>query len=183
MLYLSNTMQLILKILILISLMNGTTLFDFNDNVAIDNWSVVNDGVMGGLSQGEFSINPEGHGFFRGKVSLENNGGFSSVRYRFQTLDTSTFSKIIIRLKGDGNSYQFRTKADVSQRFSYIVAIGTTGDWETLTIPFSDMYPAFRGRLLELPNYSGAAMTEIAFLIGNKKEETFALEIDYIELQ
>lgn len=162
--------------------MNGTMLFDFNQKTAIDHWRVVNDGVMGGLSQSEFSLNEEGHGFFRGKVSLANNGGFSSVRYRFETKDCSEFSTIQIRLKGDGKSYQFRIKANASQRYSYIANIQTSGKWETLTVKFSKMYPAFRGRLLDLPYYSGNEMTEIAFLIGNKKEETFALEIDYIEL-
>ncbi|MFS4491412.1 CIA30 family protein [Maribacter sp. 2308TA10-17] len=163
--------------------MKGTPLFDFNDKVSIEDWKVINDGVMGGLSQGVFSINSEGHGFFRGIVSLENYGGFSSVRYRFEIRDTSEFSKIQIRLKGDGKPYQFRVKADAKQRYSYIANIKTSGDWETLTIDFSEMYPAFRGRLLDLPNYSGKEMTEIAFLIGNKKEESFALEIDYIKLK
>lgn len=163
--------------------MNATPLFDFNDNAVIDNWRVINDGVMGGLSQAKFSINSEGHGFFRGKVSLENYGGFSSVRYRFETQDTSEFNKIQIRLKGDGKSYQFRVKADALQRYSYISNIETSGDWEILTVNFSEMYPAFRGRVLDLPNYSGKEMTEIAFLIGNKKEESFALEIDFIALK
>lgn len=177
-------MHLALKILFVLALMNSTTtLFDFNDKATIDNWRVVNDGVMGGLSQAEFSINAVGHGFFRGNVSLDNYGGFSSVRYRFETFNTSEFSSVKICLKGDGKPYQFRIKADASQRYSYIANIETSGKWETLTINFSEMYPAFRGRLLDLPNYSGNEMTEIAFLIGNKKEETFALEIDYIELQ
>lgn len=162
--------------------MNTTPLFDFNKTENIDDWRVINDGVMGGLSQAKFSLNSEGHGFFRGKVSLDNNGGFSSVRYRFETIDSSKFSKIQIRLKGDGKSYQFRVKADASQRYSYIATIETSGEWETLTIKFSEMYPAFRGRLLDIHNYSGKEMTEIAFLIGNKKEENFALEIDYIKL-
>jgi len=176
-------MYFTIKILIVLYFMTGTTLFDFNKKANIDTWSVVNDGVMGGLSQGEFSINSEGHGFFRGTISLDNYGGFSSVRHRFETWDSSTFGAFQIRLKGDGKPYQFRVKADVLQRYSYIADIETSGDWETLTIPFSDMYPAFRGRLLDLPNYSGKEMTEIAFLIGNKKEEAFALEIDYIKLQ
>lgn len=177
-------MHLALKILLVFCFMNSTTtLFDFNEKATIDKWRVVNDDVMGGLSQAEFSLNSEGHGFFRGNVSLDNYGGFSSVRYRFETIDSSKFSSIQIRLKGDGKPYQFRIKADERQRYSYIADIETSGTWETLTINFSDMYPAFRGRLLDLPNYSGKEMTEIAFLIGNKKEEAFALEVDYIKLQ
>lgn len=175
-------MNQVTQIFLILFLMNTIILFDFNSEASIDRWRVVNDGVMGGLSQAQFSIDEDGHGFFSGKVSLENNGGFASVRYRFKTINTAAFSQVKIRLKGDGKSYQFRVKASGEQRYSYISDIATTGEWETLTITFSDMYPAYRGRLLDLPNYSGKEMTEIAFLIGNKKKETFALEIDYIEL-
>lgn len=162
--------------------MNNTMLFDFSTGANIDQWRVVNDGVMGGLSQSQFSVNKEGHGLFNGKVSLENNGGFSSVRYAFETLEVSAYSQIEIRVKGDGKSYQFRVKADRSQRYSYIANIETSGEWETITISFDKMYPAFRGRILELPNYEGQELSEIAFLIGNKKQEDFALEIDYLKL-
>jgi len=45
------------------------------------------------------------------------------------------------------------------------------------------MYPAFRGRKLELPNFSESTIEEIAFLIGNKKNEDFELLIDSITLE
>jgi len=175
-------MNLIAQICAILLCMN-TTLFNFSTSSNIDTWQVVNDGVMGGLSQGQFSLNESGHGYFRGKVSLANKGGFSSVRNRFKTIGVKSFSKVKIRLKGDGKAYQFRVKATADQRYSYIGGFATSGDWEIVTIAFSHMYPAFRGRLLDMANYSGETMTEIAFLIGNKKEETFALEIDYIQLQ
>lgn len=175
-------MNFITQFSVILLVMN-IMLFDFDSTSKIDTWQVVNDGVMGGLSQGQFSLNKFGHGYFHGKVSLANNGGFSSVRHRFETIGVKSFSKVKIRLKGDGKAYQFRVKATADQRYSYIGGFTTSGDWETLTIAFSKMYPAYRGRLLDIPNYSGETMTEIAFLIGNKKEEAFALEIDYIQLQ
>ena len=175
--------EFIVTIFILTSMMYTATLYDFNNEVPDNDWRVINDGVMGGLSKGEFSVNAAGHGFFHGQVSLEKNGGFSSVRHRLDLFDTSNFSQFKLRLKGDGKTYQFRVKADVTQRHSYIGKMQTSGDWEIITIQFSDMYPAFRGRLLDLPNYSGETISEIAFLIGNKKKETFALEIDYIKLE
>ncbi|MBT8264860.1 MAG: CIA30 family protein, partial [Muriicola sp.] len=42
------------------------TIFNFTSNSNIDQWQVVNDGVMGGRSQGNFTINEEGHGLFQG---------------------------------------------------------------------------------------------------------------------
>ena len=158
-------------------------LFDFSKESNIQNWSVVNDGVMGGLSRGRFSVNEEGHGLFKGNVSLENNGGFSSVRYNFESKSVNRFKKITLRLKGDGKQYQIRVKARISDYFSYIVYIKTNGEWQTLEIPFSEMAPSFRGNKLDLPNYTGEYMEQIAILIGNKKQENFELNIDEIVLE
>ena len=45
------------------------------------------------------------------------------------------------------------------------------------------MEPAFRGYKLDQPNFDGLQMEEIAFLIGNKKEQSFKLFIDSIILE
>jgi len=45
------------------------------------------------------------------------------------------------------------------------------------------MYPVFRGRKLDLNDFSSNGIEEIALLIGNKKEESFRLEISKIYLQ
>ena len=52
-----------------------------------------------------------------------------------------------------------------------------------MEISLSNMYPSFRGRKLALPNFSSKNIEEITFLIGNKKEESFQLEIDKIYLK
>ncbi len=163
--------------------MNSIILFDFCKTSKKEDWQVVNDGVMGGLSKGQFLINKEGNGLFQGTVSLANNGGFSLLRHRFSSLDTKIFSKFKIRLKGDGKTYQFRVKSTIDDRHSYMYSITTSTKWKTVIISFAEMHPTFRGRSLNQNNFSGEKMSEIAFLIGNKKNETFTLEIDSITLQ
>ena len=148
------------------------TLFDFNFESNIRNWKIVDDVVMGGRSDGNFKINDTGYGEFSGYVSLKNNGGFSSVRYNFNTVSSSNFKSFQLRIKGDGNPFQFRVKSSNRQRFSYIYTFNTSGDWETISIPFNKMEPAFRGYKLDQPNFDGLQMEEIAFLIGNKKEQS-----------
>jgi len=159
------------------------TLFDFNFESNIRNWKIVDDVVMGGRSNGNFKINDTGYGEFSGDVSLKNNGGFSSVRYNFNTLSSSNFKSFQLRIKGDGNPFQFRVKSSNRQRFSYIYTFNTSGDWETISIPFNKMEPAFRGYKLDQPNFDGLQMEEIAFLIGNKKEQSFKLFIDSIIIE
>ncbi len=163
--------------------MQQNVLFDFHENADISNWYVVDDGVMGGKSAGTFCLGAHGHGVYSGKVSLENNGGFSSVRHRFDRTSVSAFSMFVLRIKGDGKAYQFRVKTASGDYYSYIGKFSTKGDWETIKIPFATMYPAFRGRTLDQPNFPGKEFQEIAFLIGNKKAEDFQLIIDTIALQ
>ncbi len=158
-------------------------LFDFSKESNIQNWIVVNDGVMGGLSKGDFSIDNEGHALFKGYVSLENNGGFSSVRYNLETKSVKNFKKIKLRLKGDGKQYQIRVKTRISDYYSYIAYVKTNGEWQTLEILFSEMIPSFRGSKLDLPNYPGEYLDQFAILIGNKKKEDFELYLDKIELE
>ena len=52
------------------------TLFRFGPDASLQTWQPVDDTVMGGISRSEWQ--PSGR--FAGSVSLENNGGFCSVR-------------------------------------------------------------------------------------------------------
>ena len=56
------------------------TLFDFQAATNSPAWEVVNDDVMGGVSTSQFQLLTNGGAIFSGVVSLENNGGFASVR-------------------------------------------------------------------------------------------------------
>ncbi|MEJ6791379.1 MAG: CIA30 family protein [Lacinutrix sp.] len=170
-------------ILIFIATMTSTPIFNFTKDSNISNWRVVDDVVMGGRSNGNFELTKNGHGRFSGKVSLENNGGFSSLRYFTDTISIGKHTKVSIKLKGDSKEYQFRIKASRNERFSYITTFKTTGDWETIIIDLKDMYPAFRGRTLNYPNFDKNTIEQLAFLIGNKKAEAFELLIDEITLE
>lgn len=166
----------------LINSADSHTIFDFNKESDIKGWRIVDDVVMGGKSSGSFKIDNDGFGVFEGNVSLENNGGFSSLRYRLKKIEVKKYTHLKISLKGDGKNYQIRIKDDLSNYYSYIIPITTSGEWEEIQIPLIDMYPAFRGRKLEQPNFSNDYIEEIAILIGNKKTEDFKLIIDKITL-
>jgi NADH dehydrogenase [ubiquinone] 1 alpha subcomplex assembly factor 1 len=62
------------------------TLFDFTGADVAKDWQTVNDGVMGGDSQGKFKIIDKKTLEFFGTLSLENNGGFASVRTNSDSL-------------------------------------------------------------------------------------------------
>ncbi len=174
--------KMIIVFLLMAAIKPSLTIFDFEKESNLVNWYTVEDVVMGGRSDGGFQLNEAGHGVFSGEVSLENNGGFSSLRHRFNPLNVKGYKKAVVRLKGDGKRYQFRVKSSINQRHAYIYYFTTTSEWQTVEIPLGEMYPTFRGRKLDMANYPAEVMGEIAFLIANKKNERFRLEIDKIEL-
>ncbi|WP_347925943.1 CIA30 family protein [Pontimicrobium sp. SW4] len=173
-------------LMVLLILLNQDTssniIFDYKDSKTLKNWFILDDRVMGGLSRGNVKMSKTGNIIYYGDVTTENNGGFSSLRYQFKPKDVSAFNKIAIRVKGDGIPYQFRIKSDKRQRYSYVSNFETTGDWETIIIPFKKFIPQFRGNKVNAPNYKGEKMEEIAFLIGNKTNESFQLNIASIML-
>lgn len=176
-------MRLIFTLLLMFSQKTDMTIFNFNNEANLDNWYVVNDGVMGGLSKGKLTLNEDGIGVFSGDVSLENNGGFTAIRLQLESTDIEGKTKALLRVKGDNKSYQFRVKRKSSNFFAYCYSFETSNKWETIEIPLNEMYPSFRGQKLPMKNYPADNIEEIWILIGNKKAENFALEIDKITLQ
>ncbi len=159
------------------------TLIDFEKKGEINKWQVVDDGVMGGLSQGSLHLSSEGNAIFEGDVSTANNGGFSSIRSSFSAQELKDFSSFTLRIKGDGKKYQFRVKENAKDYFSYIIEFQTSGEWETIELPFALLYPSFRGQRLNKSNFSGIQLEEVAFLVGNKKTEHFRIEIAQIGMK
>lgn len=175
--------MLIIQLLILcFSSMDTQTIFDFTSSSTLTNWYVVDDGVMGGRSAGQLTISEDGYGVFEGDVSLENNGGFSSIRYDVNKMNVSGYTKLKLRVKGDGKNYQVRIKNTYRDYHSYVKTISTTEKWQDIEIKLSDMYPTFRGRTLDMENFSHEFIEEFAILVGNKKAEKFKLLIDKIEI-
>ena len=168
--------------MLLFSSMDSHVIFDFDQTSDVKGWIIVDDVVMGGRSSGSFKLNTDGFGVFEGSVSLENNGGFSSVRYRSQKILVKEYTKIILKIRGDGKKYEFRIKSKSRDYYSYIAAIQTSGEWEEIEIPLKDMYPSYRGRRLNRPNFVDDYIEEITFLIGNKKKDNFKLLIDFTKL-
>lgn len=164
-------------------LQNLLPIFQFSPESDITNWKVIDDEVMGGISSGNFTLNEEGYGNFFGEVSLENNGGFSSVQCKLNTIEIQNFKKLVLKLKGDGKEYQFRIKDKKSNYYSYIYKFSTTKEWQTIEISLNEMYPAFRGRKLNIGNFNANTIEQVAFLIANKKNESFQLLLKGIYLK
>ena len=159
------------------------TVVDFANPEAA-RWTIVNDGVMGGRSTSDVELTDDNTALFSGFLSLENNGGFASVRGRFPTLDLSDYEGVTLRVRGDGRTYQLRFHMNGS--FDG-VAYGTefetkAGEWTEVSIPFNRFQPTVRGYR---PRGAGpldpSRIQQVTFLIGDKLEAPFQLEIAWVK--
>jgi NADH dehydrogenase [ubiquinone] 1 alpha subcomplex assembly factor 1 len=159
-------------------------LFDFGTMENLDDWLIVNDGVMGGLSESKFILGDNNSAVFSGNVTLENNGGFASTRTKEMQFQLDGFKGILIRVKGDGKKYHFRIRTD--DRFdgiAYRHHFETDMDqWQTISVPFNKCVPVFRGRILQdVEPVSPKDIHQIGFLISDKQSGEFHLEVQWIK--
>ena len=156
------------------------TLIDFADPNHHGAWEVVNDGVMGGLSQSEFIVTEDSTAVFRGTVSLENFGGFASVRTRPGRYGAPGFDGLEIDVRGDGQTYSLRLRMDDGfDGIAYQTLFATEkGPWMTIRFDWKEFSPSFRGRVVpDAPPLDPTKIRRIGFLISEKQEGPFRLEI------
>lgn len=161
-------------------------LFDFADATARTQWQAVNDGVMGGRSDGRFRIAKERSMEFFGTLSLENNGGFASVRSRTRKLELQEGDSLVARVKGDGRRYTFNLYVP-SRRiaYSYRFEFDTKKDqWIEVRVPLKKFVATSFGRIVSNAGpVNPEQVTSIGFLLGDKKAGPFKLEIDWIKAE
>ncbi len=145
-------------------------------------WSVVNDGVMGGVSSSTFAQR-KGLATFTGSVRLENNGGFASVRSSplFGSYPEGA-TAYQLRVLGDGRPYQFTV--DTGTSWYWFTFTPPKARWTTISAPFTDFQPVTRfGEPTDDASLTAAdAPRRIGFLISNKRAERFSLQVDWIDI-
>ena len=123
-------------------------------------------------------------GRFGRRQLLENNGGFASVQATFPSLDLSGYESVVLRVRGDGRTYQLRFRT--SNNFdgvAYSSEFGTeAGEWMEIRLALSDFQPTFRGRVPRGASpFDPADIRQMTVLIGDKKEGPFQLEIAWVK--
>ena len=156
---------------------------DFKSLKDANRWYQTNDDVMGGISNSNMIYDNNGLGVFSGEVSTANNGGFAMTRLPVDLNLSENSKKIVLKAKGDDKMYQFRIKATSNQRYWYVHTFLAPNEMKEIEIPLKDFYPSFRGYKLDIGNFNSNTISEVAILIGNKKNEEFKLEIDKITIR
>jgi hypothetical protein len=152
-----------------------------------ESWYAVNDTVMGGVSNGDVTFDDNSM-VFEGAVSTDNNGGFASVRSPQDETDLSMYSRVLIRMKSEGQPFSM-VIADsplwYADQFKYDIE-SPNEDWNTIEILFEDFeeYTIMTG----YPEPTGAVMTSedaeeiihIELMSKQFEDGDFRIEVDYI---
>ena len=159
----------------------GEVIMEDFDSKNLLNWKIVNDSVMGGQSDATLKLKNNLYGVFNGYLSLQNNGGFSSIRAYYPP-DLTDVKSITIRIKGDGRQYSFRVRGNTSNWASYTHTFNTVKNkWIEKELMIKDFYPLYRGYYLnDMPLLSEMVIKEIGFMLSDKQTGPFELEIDWI---
>lgn len=183
-----QTMSAAILVVLCVQVATGRSLrplLDFADPGAAKMWQAVNDGVMGGVSDGRFRITGDGTLEFSGTLSLENNGGFASVRTRPARLDIASGDTIVVRVKGDGREYVLNLYT-TSRRmaFSYKAPLPTAKDaWSEVRIPLAGFVPtAFGRRVAGMGPVDADQINGLGFMLSDKRPGQFRLEVGWVKV-
>ena len=148
-------------------------------------WYAVDDGVMGGVSQSTFSVT-DNEGRFHGEVSLENGGGFASVRREPNGFEPTLADAqgIALTVRGDGRTYQLRLKStSLGNASAYRVKFTPSQDaWETLHFSWDAFEAVRRGTVLsDASAVTPSEIHQLGFLIADRTAGPFRLQVRRIE--
>ena len=112
-------------------------------------WRLVTDQVMGGVSDGQLTIDEIGGKpcvRLHGQVRLENSGGFLQAALdlkREAEMDFSRYAGFLLEVFGNGESYNVHLRtADVRLPWqSYRTSFQAPARWQTVHLPFSGFEP------------------------------------------
>lgn len=161
-----------------------SVLFSFEKVDAARQWQTVNDGVMGGRSDGRFKINQRERMEFYGTLSLANNGGFASVRSRGANLGLTEGGSIVARVRGDGREYSLNLYTPRRRTaYSYRSKFQTKKDeWVEVRLPLDEFAATWFGRVVPNQALDPTKVNGLGILLGDKKAGPFKLEIDWIKV-
>lgn len=162
------------------------TLFDFSGADSAKEWQTVNDGVMGGVSDGRFKITDAKTMEFFGTLSLANNGGFASVRTKPKNLGIEQGDTLVAKVRGDGREYMLNLYPNRQRvAYSYRAAMQTKKDqWIEVKIPLDTFEATSFGRIVtNAGSVKPAEINSIGFMLGDKKAGPFKLEIEWIKVE
>lgn len=152
----------------------------FDTVAACAPWQAIDDRVMGGLSNSRLRFDDAGWAVFEGEVSLQNRGGFASVRASTRVLSQTGAAGYQLTVLGDGRSYKFNLRTDEAlDGLSYQASFQPpAGVWTEQSVLVASMRPTFRGQLVpRAPRLQPERVCQVGWMVADGQAGPFALGI------
>ena len=161
-----------------------TTLLDFTAPAGAAAFAAIDDRIMGGVSASRMCYDKAGHAVFEGEVSLDNGGGFASVRSAPGDYRAADATCYLLTVCGDGKRYRLNLRMDGDfDGINYRASFNTSaGQWQTVRLRLTDFEPSFRGRAVpDAPPLDPARVQQIGLMIAARQAGPFKLSIKTLE--
>jgi len=148
-------------------------------------WSVVDDRVMGGMSQSQMDVMADGIRW-SGTLSYEQNGGFASMRSTWNPGCIAGMKAVRMRVRGSSDEFAFRMSS--SQRYYDPVAewkFKPTGEWAWLCFDLEASEITVLGRSTgsKLDPRDVAKIARLGFMRKSGDAGPFWLEVSALEFE
>jgi hypothetical protein len=169
------------------SMPTDDSIFNFgNGENQIKNWVMISDSVMGGVSKSKLEYT-ENTMILSGDISLDNFGGFASVKTAFGKYDLSQFKGVKIKYKSTNQKFAFTLEDNKNwtlPNYKGNFYSSKADIWEEKTIYFNDFkeYQVGEPTGKKLNDANLKNVVRMGIITTEKKEGPFSIEVDYVEL-
>ena len=180
--------KLILLVLCISALQSfgQSSIIDFGNSAEKNQeWKLLSDNIMGGVTKSKIEYTNNSV-LLTGNISLDNYGGFSSIKTKYKSVDLSKYNGIKIKFKSTNQKFAFTlednqnwTQPNYKREFSS----KKEDTWEEVIIYFKDFQEIVIGETTGnmMKSKSLKNIVRMGIMTYEKKEGSFSLEVDYIE--
>jgi len=154
---------------------------NFEDLAENSAWGVVNDGVMGGLSKGNITINNQSL-TFAGNINT-NGGGFSSIRRPLPSNILTTGTRITVKAISDGRTYRLTVWEQGSNTsHQAVLPFVSSNESQEVSLLLNSLVPTRFGRNIQVKSLTLSKAREIGIILSDGINGPFSLELESIKI-
>jgi NADH dehydrogenase [ubiquinone] 1 alpha subcomplex assembly factor 1 len=148
-------------------------------------WVLLSDNVMGGVTKSKIEYTNNSVLLF-GNISLDNYGGFSSIKTKYKSFDLSKYMGIKIKFKSTNQKFAFTLEDNqnwTQPNYKHEFSAKKDDTWEEVIIYFKDFQEIVIGEPTGnmMKSESLKNIVRMGIMTYEKKEGPFSIEVDFVD--